>query len=158
MRRVWSGAAAAGAVLATMVAVPSTASAAPDTVYKVVPFGPGSFSAQGAVRASLRNGTVTWYKDLTTGAQWVTLKADIKDMSTDGYCGRVSLANWWNLYGNTQQKTASECNAEWTNRTLTVTVDSTDPKVQVDLHRKPTTDSGFNTERKTWIINRPSGI
>ncbi|WP_374777661.1 hypothetical protein OG756_37605 [Streptomyces sp. NBC_01310] len=50
------------------------------------------------------------------------------------------------------------CNAEWTTKILTVTVDSTDPKVQVDLHRKPTTDPGFNTERKTWIVNRPSGI
>jgi hypothetical protein len=87
--------------------------AIPGTTSTAVPFGSMNFYAGGVLRAQLRNGVATWYKDRVDGAMWVTVTSQIRDHSTDGYCAKVRYLGDTTWYG-------TECDAVWRTRTGTI--------------------------------------
>jgi hypothetical protein len=108
----------AAAMIVTAVGAPTAASA--DDGDRVTTTSCGSLQApeSGTAHARFRNCTISWGKNIIDGAYWQTVKFQLLDARTDGYCARA-IVEVTRVNGSYEDRTFSECNGVWTNKSVT---------------------------------------
>jgi hypothetical protein len=113
-----------------------------------------TFSVGGVVRAELRNGSVTFWKNIIDGSRWIVVTAQIRDRSTDGWCAKARYSSGWS-----PDAWSSECNAVWKNfpATLNDAACTCGHYVEVTLGRGSSSGTSFHDSYRYQKVSAPSG-
>ena len=153
LRKAATASVAIVVTLITVFLAPTPAQAGNGDVSSTATVSSMSFSAGGVVRSELRNATITFWKNTLDGSYWITVTAQIRDRSTDGWCAKARYSSGW------ATPWGYECNAVWKTFSATLADAPCTCGHSLDLYLGRGSSSGttFADSYTFRRVNAPSG-